>query len=275
MFYVYVIFRLNGTPCYVGKGKGNRYLDHAKGSHNIHLRRIYKKSDRELPAVILQEGLCEQDAFAAEMALIAVIGRLGNKTGPLVNMTDGGEGTSGHVVSADARARLRAAHTGRVASDETRANMRRAQAGKVISAETKKKTSATLSGRTRSNETKKRMSVAMTGRVLSVETRERMSAAGKGRVFSEEHKKKLNIAAIGHKQSDERKKRSSEARIGHVHSEEHKNKISASLKGKKKPPRSTEHRQSISAAKKGKPWSDARRAAMKPTLSNMDIEGNA
>lgn len=92
-FYVYVYFRPDtGEPCYVGKGQGNRYLNHLVYSDNKHLTRIINKYG--LPPIIkVSCNLTEDKAFQTEIALIAAIGR--EPLGPLVNMTDGGEGIPG------------------------------------------------------------------------------------------------------------------------------------------------------------------------------------
>jgi hypothetical protein len=82
-------------PCYVGKGKGDRWTRHEsrKIHDNSHLRSIVnqaREAGKELPKIKFAEGLTEQEAFDLEKLLIAVIGRehLG---GPLVNLTDGGK----------------------------------------------------------------------------------------------------------------------------------------------------------------------------------------
>jgi hypothetical protein len=51
----------------------------------------------EVPYVKVREHITEAEAFETEIALIKAIGRF--PFGPLVNMTDGGEGSSGHVRS--------------------------------------------------------------------------------------------------------------------------------------------------------------------------------
>jgi hypothetical protein len=104
-FYVYVYFRPDtGLPCYVGKGRGPRWIAHNKQrSPNPHLRNIINKYG-EIPCVKTHQGLTEAQAFEIEIALIAAIGR--GKKGPLVNLTDGGEGSSGYVPSDSSRAKM-------------------------------------------------------------------------------------------------------------------------------------------------------------------------
>jgi hypothetical protein len=103
VFYVYVCFRTNGTPCYVGKGKGNRWKTTYKRTKNTYLRRIVERCGGSLPTVVIRSNLTEIEAFEIEMAFIRAIGRRDLGLGPLANRTDGGEGLSGHVFSAATR----------------------------------------------------------------------------------------------------------------------------------------------------------------------------
>lgn len=83
-FYVYTYLREDGSPYYVGKGKGRRaYQPHhghrAPEPARIH---IFPMAD-------------EATALAYECYLIDFWGRKDNGTGILRNLTDGGEGVSG------------------------------------------------------------------------------------------------------------------------------------------------------------------------------------
>src|SRR5260221_12283744 len=102
-FYVYVIFRLNGIPCYVGKGRGDRWLVHEKrkikdNKHFDNIIKQAKKAGKELPKIKLRENLFESEAFDLEKIFIKAIGREIHG-GPLVNLTDGGDGPAGQVIS--------------------------------------------------------------------------------------------------------------------------------------------------------------------------------
>ncbi len=102
-FYVYICFRPNGIPCYIGKGKEGRAFESAQGRNgNKHLSATVRRAGGEIPVVILSDSLLEKEAFALEVQLIKAIGRKPN--GPLVNLTDGGEGPAGRVQPAEERA---------------------------------------------------------------------------------------------------------------------------------------------------------------------------
>ncbi len=141
-FYVYVIFRMDGSPCYVGKGRGKRCQQHGVKSHNRRLASLYKKASSDLPVVMVRIGLTESSAFEIERAFIAAIGR--GRNGPLVNMTDGGEGTSGYSQPDHVRKLHSDAITGIVRSEETRTRIRLSKIGKPLSPEALEKRRAKI-----------------------------------------------------------------------------------------------------------------------------------
>ncbi len=102
-FYTYLWLREDGTPYYVGKGRGRRGF--VTKNH-----RMPRPKDRT--RIITQDHLSESDAFLAEKILIAAYGRKDLGTGCLANMTDGGEGASGHVMSDEHKRRIGLANKG-------------------------------------------------------------------------------------------------------------------------------------------------------------------
>lgn len=114
-FYVYLHRRKSdAVPFYVGKGKGGRA--YAKDGRNPHWIRTVKKHGYEVEFV--ETDLSEVDAFSLEMELIAHYGRSNLKQGPLVNMSDGGEGPTGWIPSEETKAKISAANTGRDAPNK-------------------------------------------------------------------------------------------------------------------------------------------------------------
>jgi len=236
-FYVYVIFDLAGVPRYVGKGKGDRWLDHEKkgASHsNPALRSLIKRAQsqgKELPKFKLREGINEADAYDVEVIFIRMIGRRDLKTGTLYNLNDGG--TGGVNASASTRAKQSAALRGRKLTAEHRARIgagllvasahrsrqRRAEIGSSISAATtgKKKSRgwwSSLEGRE-----KQRLNNHGNRTPRSPEMRARISASVKA-TMTPEHRVRLSQLAID-SMTDERREalrqmgyRGAEARWG-------------------------------------------------------------
>jgi len=92
MFYVYLHIRNDdGSPFYVGKGYGNRYKQ--RDRVNKHWKNIVNKYGFDI--ILLEQDLSEPEAFELEKYWIKRIGRISDKTGSLVNITNGGDGASG------------------------------------------------------------------------------------------------------------------------------------------------------------------------------------
>ena len=94
--YVYVLFRHNGDPVYVGKGTGSRSNRNLTNlGENKHLRAIIKKDLAdgypEPTRKILKDGLTANEAFTLEMRTIERYKRTVHG-GTLTNMTNGGPG---------------------------------------------------------------------------------------------------------------------------------------------------------------------------------------
>jgi hypothetical protein len=95
-YYVYLYLREDGTPYYVGKGKGNRAFS---------LKRRISPPPKER-IIIHTENLSENDAFELEKELIAKYGRKDIGTGILRNKTDGGDGLAGHIHTQESRNKM-------------------------------------------------------------------------------------------------------------------------------------------------------------------------
>jgi hypothetical protein len=209
-FYVYMYYRLDGSPCYVGKGQGDRVVHHLWKPTNKHLWRIIqqaREADKILPVKFIQIGLSEEEATCLEKQLIKDIGRADLGLGPLVNFTDGGEGISGFIHSKETKEKLRKAKTGTKTGPHSLATKEKIRAGGIgkhtgpLSAEHKAKISAGGRGLKRESSVGRNISAALKGKPKSLEHRAALSEAARGRILSDEHKAKISLAQKGKSKS--------------------------------------------------------------------------
>jgi hypothetical protein len=92
-FYVYVYLREDGTPYYVGKGRGIRAWTKSKNE-------VGKPTSNDRIS-ILKANLSENEAFDLEKLTILLYGRKDLNTGLLRNKTAGGDGVSGYKYSTE------------------------------------------------------------------------------------------------------------------------------------------------------------------------------
>lgn len=186
-FYVYQHIRLDTNEVfYVGKGFGDRaYRNYGRSKywHNIVKKYGYKIE-------FVDTNLDELTAFKLEVETIKSYGRKDLGLGNLINLTNGGEGLSGLIVSSETRAKIKASNLGKTGDKSP-------NFGKTFSTEHKIKLSFAHIGKTPSIETKTKMSAAHFGKTHSVETRLKLSAANLGKTFSIKHKAKISAAKIG------------------------------------------------------------------------------
>jgi hypothetical protein len=99
-YYTYAWLREDMTPYYVGKGIRSRaYCPHRRGDTYI----PPPPKDRVL---FLKKNLTEFDAYKHENYIISIL-RLKSEGGILINMSYGGEGSSGRVLSEETKEKIR------------------------------------------------------------------------------------------------------------------------------------------------------------------------
>jgi len=119
--YVYSYLREDGTPYYIGKGKGPRaYRQHG---HNVPV----PPSER---IAFIKKDISDCEAKQLEIELISKYGRKDLGTGILRNLTDGGDGMGGWVMRDTTKQKLRIANTGKRHTAETRQKMSKSAVGK-------------------------------------------------------------------------------------------------------------------------------------------------
>jgi len=180
---IYYIYQHRKTDTneifYVGKGKSNRmnglqgrnnYWKNTVAKHGFFAEKLFDKLDEEL-------------ALLAEIEIIDIYKKRGIK---LVNMTNGGEGTSGHsyIRSDETKRKLSESKKGipgKFKPEHVTEEMRKA----ITESNKRRKGIATgianFAGKSHSDEHKEYMRKKMIGRVFSPETLLKMSIAQKKR----------------------------------------------------------------------------------------------
>jgi len=174
IYYVYAYLRSKdsitakaGTPYYIGKGKGSRLLK----KHNVSVPK------NQSLIIKLETKLSEIGALALERRLIKWWGRKDLGTGILLNLTDGGDGTSGKILMPDARARIAKSkkewHSTHDVSGENNANYgKRWSDEKRVQAKERAVASGFVGGR-KGQEAWNKGNIGQ----VSLETRQKMSAS--------------------------------------------------------------------------------------------------
>lgn len=133
MYYTYAYLREDGSPYYVGKGKGKRVYSK--------IRSVSMPPDNRI--LILKDNLIEEEAFKHEKYMIAIFGRKDLRTGILHNKTDGGEGVSGHIFTEEQRQKISKSKLGKNFGSVGKNHH---MYGKTHSTEARKKMSEKVSG---------------------------------------------------------------------------------------------------------------------------------
>lgn len=198
-FYVYSHHKANTDKVfYIGKGRKER---DKKKCRSKHWNNIVNKHGLTIKRI--HENLLELEAMSLEIKLIKEIGRLDLGTGPLINLTDGGEGLSGFVRTPENRLKLSLANLGKKNSPESNIKRSIAHKGKSHNSTWNANVSAAVSGVPKSDSHKESLKVARNLRPgHSDETKALMSKTRKGRPLSDVNKKNLSLAHIGKPKSE-------------------------------------------------------------------------
>ncbi len=182
---------------YVGYGKNKRPYDCVR--RNKFWKNVHEKHGVVVKIII--ENVALNEAVELECKLIEDYGRRDLKTGPLVNLTDGGGGLKNASLETKEKLRYIASNI----SEETRKKMSESAKKKPpMSEENKQKLRDNWAGENNPNY----------GKTFSEEHRRKLSESHKGIRLSEEAKKKLGDATRGRKVSDETKAKMSKAAKG-------------------------------------------------------------
>lgn len=196
---------------YVGIGDKSRpYITRRSELWN----RIVKKYGYKIK--IIHEFDSRAEAEEMEVYYIHLYGRLNNKTGILANLTNGGEGCTGYIMSEETKRKIIEYKTGKKHSAETCLKKSIALKGRkphpnTLAARKLVPYKGWNKGQKMKEETRLKMIASKTGQKLTEDHKNKISAKLKGRVFSDEHRRKNSEALKGRPKSEETKKKLSEA----------------------------------------------------------------
>jgi group I intron endonuclease len=197
MFYVYKITNLINNKLYIGKTNDihNRWLTHcSEGRRHRKQYPLYhamnKYGEENFNIEILEELETEEECFKKEIYWIEFyktnIIKYGHDFG--YNLSEGGEGPSGHKDTAEQKLRkslskqsTKNSFYGKKHSAKSKTLISNAHKNKPISDEVKNKISAKLKGKPKSPETRAKMSAAFTGRIYTDIQRENMGKSKRGK----------------------------------------------------------------------------------------------
>lgn len=164
-----------GEVFYVGIGVSGRAK--SRSGRTDHWKNIVAKHGLHIEYV--ERGVSRERAIDAETSLIALIGRVHDGSGPLINITDGGEGCPGR-------------DKGKKLSLEHRAKLAAAKIGVKQSPETVAKRTSKVKGQKRTEAQRKVFSEIAKNR--SEEHFKKISDALRGKPISESHRKAIQKA---------------------------------------------------------------------------------
>jgi|SRR6202453_2225043 len=167
MAYVYRHIRLDQNgPFYIGIGKDN--AGEYKRAHSIYIRNRYWKNitaKTEYEVEIIIDGIEWDEACNKEKEFIQLYGRRDLRKGPLINLTDGGEGFANLLITDEAKRKMSIAGKNRKPpSAETRAKLSKHAKARPITKEMREKMASKLRGRPQPEWQRKILSHAAMGK---------------------------------------------------------------------------------------------------------------
>lgn len=184
-FYIYVVHNISSNKIYVGKSHApqTRWLKHLKVSkHKRNIEKFYihraisKHGIANFTFTIIQSFKNESDSLNAEKYWIKYFKSNNKNFG--YNLTEGGEGCSGRVMSESTKQKIREKAIGRKHSHETIEKLRLINLGRIPT-------------------NIEQLKIINKGKKLSAEHKEKISEAKKGIQFTQKHRDNISKSHIG------------------------------------------------------------------------------
>jgi hypothetical protein len=204
MAYLYRHIRLDkNEPFYIGIGSDANYKRaNDKSGRNKIWKGVANRTEYEVE--ILFDNLSWQDACKKEKEFISLYGRIDKHNGILVNLTDGGDGAFGVIMSEERKKQIsilakgNKSRTGQKTSEETKRKMSESQKGLKRKPFTEQgwenfmKARIATRGRKQSIEEIENRRKSLIGKKRTQESKDKISKANKGKIVSDESKRKMS-----------------------------------------------------------------------------------
>lgn len=258
---IYIITSTKSQNIYIGKSTNLRerwscHKTELRGNyhHNRHLQNAWNKyGEKAFKFQVLE--YCPADQLnEREIHFIAIY----KAKGVLYNLTDGGEGIPGMVVTEETRQKISIGHKGKFVSEETRKRISKSKTGKVLSPlsdEHKQKISQANKGKKRTPEMLERISKSRIGIKLPPHTEETKRKIGDAQKGEKNHN-------FGKTIPDDVKAKIGLKSKGRKHTEQAKEKIRLAKLGKKRRPLTEDEKKHLSSISKGRVLSDETKQRM-------------
>jgi len=188
MTYVYRHIRLDkNEPFYIGIGTDTNYQRaYSKNSRNVLWKKVVNVTNYEVE--IIMDNLTKDIAKQKEIEFISLYGKKINKTGTLVNISDGGESGSGFKHTEEAKKKIGEANKFKDYSKFNKSYMQ--------TQEYRDKVSKNNTGRKMPDSMREKTSLRMKNRVISNEQKEKIKNTKLGSKASKETKDKMRLSAL-------------------------------------------------------------------------------
>lgn len=194
IFYVYLHRRATDNKVfYVGKGKNKRAYD--KTNRSSYWKSVVNKHDYSIEIVF--DKLTEDEALQCEIDTILEMKYFGY---PLVNHTNGGEGTSGMKQSAETIAKRVEKNTGKKRTDESKKRISDSLLGRKLSQEHCESIRKCQTGKKKSPEDVAKRAKSNTGKTRTANQKKYMSDVAK--ITARNHDLSSKMAGSNNPQAD-------------------------------------------------------------------------
>ena len=187
--YIYLITNKINGKIYIGKHSTDNLNDGYMGSGIIIKRAIAKDGKENFTKEYL--AFCDNEDTLNYLEKFYIKKYKAKEVG--YNLTDGGDGHLGFIMSEETKEKLSKSHKGKHLTEEHKQKLSEATKKQLV------EKGSPFKGRHHTEESKLKMRQSAKNRPpMSTQQKQKISRANKGKTLSEEHKQKIRMSNIGH-----------------------------------------------------------------------------